>query len=189
MKVSGVCGVLLVALCAGSAAADDGDSGDNLPAGRFGMSVGVRQGGGLLNQYGIALVAAAEAGYLLSDPEQDVTAGLAWSVVWGWFGPDDQASLTGALHTLEFNFGARLRRRWEAMPLPAFLYIGSGITLLRSNVPLPPEQKRVYVGPYAAAGLEGYWTRTMNLSLEVRYGLVVGGPGSLSLVLGIGFGR
>ena len=162
---------------------------ERLPAGKFGVSVGVRQGLGQLNDdYGAGVVGAMEAAYHPSALPSQLSLGLAWSVAWGWFGFDDQASVTGSLRLLELNFGIRLRRPISEV-VPRFLVAGSGATFLRSNVPIPPDLERIYIGPYVTLGLEQFLSNSTILSFEARYGLIATGPGGISLVLGIAFGR
>lgn len=184
-----VLGLVIMAGTAGTVLAQDNGRDDGLPAGKFGISAGVRQGlGSLGNDFGPGVVSAVEAGYHLSGPDSALSPGLHWSVAWGWFGFDDQASLTGSLKLLEFNFGARVRRLLGS-EVPRFIALGGGLTLLRSNVPIPPDLERVYVGPYVTLGIEQYLSKEFLLSFEARYGLIVGGPGGISLSLGIAFGR
>jgi hypothetical protein len=185
MKHAGLLGLVLVAALGADAAAQDAEEG--VPPGNFGMSLGVRQGMGRLgNDFGLGMVAAMEAGYHPTSPDSSVSFGLEWSVAWSWFG-SDQASIAGSLSLLEFNFGARLRRLINE-PLPRFLVLGSGVSLLRTNVPIPPDDERFYLGPYVAAGIEQYLFEKLLLSFEIRYGMLVGGPGSICLNLGVGFG-
>jgi len=181
--------VALVVGLEGAALAQDDTVDDGLPAGKFGISAGVRQGlGGLGTDFGPGVVSAVEAGYHLSGPDSVLSPGLHWSVAWGWFGFDDEASLTGSLKLLEFNFGARVRRLIGS-GVPRFVALGGGMTLLRSNVPIPPDLKRTYFGPYVTVGIEQYLSREFLLSFEARYGLISGGPGGISISLGIAFGR
>lgn len=179
-------GLLLVAMLAPQAMAQDEGK---LPSGKFGLSLGVRQGIGRLGgDYGLGMVGAVEAGYHPTAADRALSAGLSWSVVWSWFGPDDQASITGSLHLLEFNFGAELRRLIDE-PTARFLSLGTGISLLRANVPIPPDQARVYLGPYVSAGIEQFaFGGDLLISFEARYGLIVGGPGTISFAIGVGFG-
>jgi hypothetical protein len=168
------------------AAAQDEDEG--LPSGNFGLSVGVRQGmGRLSDDFGPGLVTAMEAGYHPTRPDSSLSFGLEWSVAWSYFG-SDQASIAGSLRMLEINFGVRLRRLIHD-PLPRFLVVSSGVTVLRTNVPIPPDDERLYLGPYVSAGVEQYLFEKLLLSFDVRYGLLAGGPGSISLALGVGFGN
>lgn len=177
-----VAGLVAVSADAAAQVEDEG-----LPAGNFGLSIGVRQGmGRLSDDFGPGMVAAMEAGYHPTSPDSSVSFGLEWSVAWSWFG-SDQASIAGSLSLLEFNFGARMRRLINE-PLPRFLVLGAGVSLLRTNVPIPPEDERLYLGPYVAAGVEQYLYQKLLLSFEIRYGMLAGGPGSIALALGVGFG-
>ncbi len=162
---------------------------DGLPAGKYGVSFGLRQGvGSLGDDFGLGAVAAVEAGFHPTALDSGVSAGLHWSVAWGWFGFDDQASVTGSLQLVELSFGGRLRRLLGD-GAARFLAVGGGITLLRSNVPIPPDLERVYIGPYVTLGAEQFLSSSLIVSFEARYGLIVGGPGGVSFALGIAFGR
>ena len=173
-----------VSVVAADAAAQE-DEG--LPAGNFGLSVGVRQGmGRLSDDFGPGVVMAMEAGYHPTRPDSSVSLGLEWSAAWSWFGAD-QASIAGSLQMLELSMGVRLRRVINE-PRPRFLVLSPGVSVLRTNVPIPPDDERHYVGLYVAAGVEQYLYEKLMLSFDVRYGMVVGGPGSISLALGVGFG-
>lgn len=188
-RISAVLALVLVAALGSPAMAQDEGDGDGLPAGKFGISVGVRQGvGSLGGDFGLGAVGAVEAGFHPGALDRLLSAGLHWSVIWGWFGFDDAASVTGSLKLLEFNFGLRFRRQL-AEGAPRFLVIGGGATLLRSNVPIPPDSERVYLGPYLTLGVEQFVSNSVILSFEARYALLFNGPGGISLALGISFGR
>ena len=161
---------------------------DSLPAGRFGVVAGARTGVGALgDRFGWGPVWGMEAGYNPADTERDWSFGVAWSVLWGYFGADRPEVSDGSLWLLEMNLGGRVRRLvGEANQ--AYLVGSMGLTLLRTNTPIPPDNERSYVGPYAGIGLEGYANSKYLLSFEVRYGVFAGGPGSLSIWAGFSFG-
>ncbi|MCG8418182.1 MAG: hypothetical protein MJE77_09600 [Proteobacteria bacterium] len=176
---------LIIVLCPPTWAQDD----DSLPPGKFGVSVGVRQGFGQLgDDFGPGAVGAIEAGFHPAAFDQRLSIGLHWSVAWGWFGfVDNQASVTGSLKLLELHFGTRIRRMLGDPQ--RFLWLGTGVTLLRSNVPIPPDLERDYIGPHVSLGAEQFLAGSFIVSFEARYGLIVGGPRSISLALGIAFGH
>lgn len=158
---------------------------DALPSGRIGASVGLKQGtGGLGNDFG--LVAGIEAGYHPTRVDQRLSVGGFWAVRRIWFGEDDR-SVAGGLDMIELDFGARLRVAMER-GAPRFLVVGAGASLLRANVPLPPDDARDYVGPYATLGFELY-VHDVLIGLEGRYGLLAFGPGSFSLLGSVSLGR
>ena len=165
---------------------------DELPAGRFGVVAGLRAGGGAFgDRFDPGPIWGLEAGYNRTDTERNWSFGLAWSVLWGWFGPARPSVNDGSLWLLEMNFGGRVRRLLGDEDL-AYLIGSVGFTLLRTNTPIPPDMEQSYAGPYAGIGVEGYLADKYLLSFEVRYGLFtigpVGGPGTLSLLFGFSFG-
>jgi hypothetical protein len=158
---------------------------NELPAGRIGASVGVKQGtGGLGGDFGV--VAGIEAGYHPTGVDQRFSLGGFWAVRRSWFGEDD-TSIAGALNLIELDFGGRLRVALER-GAPRFLVLGTGVSLLRANVPLPPDDQRHYVGPYGSLGFELY-VNGILIGLEGRYGLLALGPGSFSVLGSVSLGR
>ncbi len=158
---------------------------DELPRGRIGASVGVKQGtGGLGGDFGV--VAGIEAGYHPTGLDQRFSLGAFWAVRRSWFG-EDETSIAGALNLIELDFGGRLRVALER-GAPRFLVLGAGASLLRANVPLPPDDSRHYVGPYGSLGFEVYVNGVL-IGLEGRYGLLAFGPGSFSVLGSVSLGR
>jgi hypothetical protein len=103
-----------------------------------------------------------------------------------WFG-EDETSIAGALNLIELDFGGRLRVALERGS-PRYLVLGAGASLLRANVPLPPDDERHYVGPYGSLGFEVY-VQDLLIGLEARYGLLALGPGSFSVLASVSLGR
>lgn len=153
-----------------------------LPAGRFGVATGVRQNTGALgNSYGLGGVVGIEAGYQPSKAGRTYDIGAAWAVLWGFFPSDDPELVKEWLRVLEMSFGFRLRR--SIAPRKARFLVGSaGLSLYRTNVPVPPDGDRLYLGAYVGIGIDQYVANRYLFNLEARYGLLGGGPGSLSLV-------
>ncbi len=181
----GFCALVVAVLCAAAAPA----GADELPAGRFGVIAGARTGTGALgDRFGFGPVWGMEAGYNPADTERNWSFGVAWSVLWGWFRADRPSVNDGSLWLLEMNFGGRVRRRLGATS-QAYLVGNVGVTVLRTNTPIPPDDKRSYLGPYAGIGVEGYASAKYLVSFEARYGVFAGGPGSLSFLLGFSFGK
>ena len=163
-------------------------AGEDLPSGKIGMSMGMRQGSGQLGEdFGLGLIIGVEAHYHPTSIDRDWSMGAAWSVVRGWFGPDDTASITGSLDVLEFNFGLRVRRMLGP-GLPRYFVVSSGVSMLRTNVPIASDNERVHFGPYAAIGVEQYLKGRYLFAVEARYGIIATGPGSFSFALGFYFG-
>lgn len=187
-RTGATAGVMLGALLAVMLAAPPSahaQRADALPSGRIGASVGVRQGmAGRGGDFGI--MAGIEAGYHPTRLDQRFSLGGFWAVRRSWFG-EDQGSIAGALDLIELDFGARLRVALER-GAPRFVVLGAGASLLRPNVPLPPDDESTYVGPYASLGFEFYFHEVL-IGLEARYGLLALGPGSFSLLGGVSVGR
>jgi hypothetical protein len=159
-----------------------------LPAGRFGGAVGVRQNGGALgNSYGLGGVFGIEAGYQPNRAGRTHDLGVSWAVLWGFFPSDDPELVKEWLRVLEMSFGLRFRRSL-AQSTPRFLVASAGLSLYRTNVPVPPDDNRLYLGPYAGIGVDQYVANRYLANLEARYGLLGGGPGSLSLGLSFAVG-
>lgn len=158
-----------------------------LPAGRIGVNLGVRQGLGRLgNEFGVGMLGGIEAGYHPTRLDQRLSPGVFWAVRRSWFG-DDEASIAGSLDLIELDFGARLRMAQE-LGAPRFLVLGAGASVLRTNVPLPPDDRRNYVGPYVSLGFEFFAGRVL-FGVDARYGLIALGPGSLSWTLSASLGQ
>lgn len=166
---------------------DDGLAEDALPSGRIGVSVGLRQGVGALgNAYGLGVVGSLEAGYHPTRLSQRFSIGGLWALRRSWFG-EDEASVAGALHLIELDFGGRVRIA-QSLGLRRFLVLGTGISLMRANVPLPPDRARNYVGPFASLGFEFFY-RNVLVGIDGRYGLFATGPSGFSWTIGVSVGQ
>lgn len=153
-----------------------------LPAGRFGVATGVRQNTGALgNSYALGGVIGIEAGYQPSKAGRTYDLGASWAVLWGFFPSDDPELVKEWLRVLEMSFGLRFRRSLT-QSTPRFLVASGGVSLYRTNVPVPPDGDRLYLGPYVGIGIDQYLANRYLFNLEARYGLLGGGPGSLSLL-------
>ena len=53
---------------------------------------------------------------------------------------------------------------------------------------VPPDNDRLYLGPYGSIGLDQYLGASTMLSFAVRYGLIGTGPASLGVRFGISWG-
>jgi hypothetical protein len=164
----------------------------DLPAGKIGATAGLRQGvGSLGNAFALGPLIGFEAGY---HPRllwfQNWSFGVNWSILWGTFDPDDASQVAGDLNVREMSMGIRIRRllAGEEEEVPRFVVLSTGVSLLRSNVPLPPDADRDYIGPYLGFGVEQYLARRYLLSFEARYGIIGSGPGSFSFMVGFAFG-
>lgn len=160
---------------------------DAIAPGRIGAGIGLRTGlGRLASDFGLGVIGSIEAGYHPTPLDQRVSFGVNWAVRRGWFGDDDEASVAGALHLTEFDFGARMRVLMVA-PNQRFLTLGAGLSLLRTNVPVPPDNERIYVGPYGSLGTEFFFV-DYQVTAEIRFGLIGTGPASISFMAGVSLG-
>ena len=186
-RARGLALALALALGLGVAFAPSKARADELPAGKLGLGMGGRLGVGTLGSaFGTGGLLTVQAGYQPTNRERALSFGVTWSFTSSWFGFDDAASLAGSLRLSELALGARVRRKLGGRH-DRFAFVGAGVILLRSNVPIPPDDDRNYVGPYAAVGAEG-WAASYLFGVEFRYGLLAGGPGSLSVILSVSVG-
>ncbi len=153
-----------------------------LPAGRFGLATGIRQNTGAVGaDYGFGFLLGVEAGYQPSLAGRRYSLGANWGLLWGRFGADNPALVNDLLIVLEMNFGGRLRLAIDENS-PRFVFLGVGGTVLRTNFPVDPGNRRSHFGPYVSVGLDQYLSSEFLVALEARYGVIASGPTSLSLV-------
>jgi hypothetical protein len=155
---------------------------DRIPEGRFVLVAGARANTGSLGEaFDRGWVYGFEAGY------QPGWLGAAWSLLWGRFDSEDPTRADPELRMLEMHFGLRLR--WPLTErTPRFLVGIAGATLQRSNIPIPPDPGRIYAGPFAGLGVEQLILGKYMLAVEGRYGMFVGGPAGLTLLVSLAFG-
>jgi len=163
------------------------DEGDALPAGKFGAIGALRQNvGGLGEQYAFGWLWGFAAGYQPTRRGQAFSFGLDWSALFGRFYASQPTIADDPLLAVEMSIGARVRTALGE-EAPRFLVGTAGATLLRTSVPVPPDQDRLYLGGYAGFGVEQY-VGNLLFGLEARFGLLGDGPTGLTLVAGISFG-
>jgi hypothetical protein len=179
-------GVVASGVIALLAAADTGSAhADTMPKGRLAGVIGLRNGTQSLNDaFGMGFLYGVEAAWEPLPDGRRFGYAIVWNVLFGNFG-EDPAAITGSLDIVEMNLG--LRARFAPRDPARSLFIGGGPALLRANAPLPPDNERSYVGGFVGFGLEQLALDKALITLELRYGLI-NGPGSLSVLLGIGFG-
>lgn len=172
---------MILALAAGPAAAQDDE--DGLPTGRFGAVTAFRQNVGELgSSYGLGFLFGLEAGYQ-PGADRELSIGINWSVLFrGWYFADDASLVEQSINAAEMSLGLRLQRSLSRR-VPRYLVLSGGATLLRTSIPVPPDDERLYLGPYAGIGIEQYVLRSGFVGVEARYGLIAGGPGSMSILL------
>ena len=164
---------------------------DDLPSGKFGAFGAIRQNLGELGKsYGNGWMMGIDAMYQPTRPGQSFSFGLAWSVAFiGRFGADDIEVADSPLKIVEMTAGLRLRRALSEVE-PRYVFATGGGAVLRTNVPVPPDDKRVYYGGYGGLGYEQYvrFLGRSLLSFEARYSLLGKGPQSVTVLFGIGWG-
>ncbi len=160
-----------------------------IPRGKFGFSTGLRQNTGSLGKdYGFGWLIGLSAGYQPPFLDTRYSIGADWGVLWGRFRRDDPELVLEELFLVEMHFGLRLRAAFQES-VPRFLTLGGGGILQRADTPIKPDDKRVYLGPYVAVGLDQYLANRYLISLETRYGLIGTGPQSFTVLLSFHFGE
>ncbi|HKE16425.1 MAG TPA: hypothetical protein VKB80_16245 [Kofleriaceae bacterium] len=159
-----------------------------LPSGKWGMVAALRQNiGELADSYDFGWLWGFQAGYQPTRQGQAFSFGLDWQVLFG----RSYAAHTGIpddpLLIVEMNFGTRVRTALGE-EAPRFLVGSAGLTLLRTSVPVPPDNDRLYVGGYAGFGVEQYVLGNMLVGLDARFGMFGSGPAGLTLLFSIAFG-
>ncbi len=165
------------------APADEGE----LPSGKFGLLAALRQNIGELGEsYGFGWLWGFEAGYQPTRQGQLFSFGLDWSVLFGRAYASRSTIADDPLLIVEMSFGTRVRTALGE-EAPRFLVGSAGATVLRTSVPVPPDQERLYVGGYAGLGLEQYVGNWL-LGLDARFGLFGSGPSGLTLLFSVSSG-
>jgi len=155
---------------------------DEPPTGRFVFTLGARENIGFLGDtFSRGWLFGIEAGY------QPGWFGLHWALLFGLFDTDNERAVDRSLNLVNMYFGARTRFAL-GNTTPRFLVLTGGLELERSNIPIDDRSDRTFLGPYVGLGLEQILVGRFGVSLETRYGLLVGGPQSLTLLLSFSFG-
>lgn len=173
---------LIVVAAAGSAEAQV-----EVPRGDYGVILQIGQNAGETGDaYRLAWLGGVKAGY---EPLRfgKSALGASWSLAGGqYFVAGDQLP-DATIGVLEMSLGLRYRRLLGTTT-PRFLALGAGGTILRLGRALPPDNDRVYLGPYATVGLDQYIGTKILLSFMARYGLIGTGPASLGLRISVSIG-
>jgi hypothetical protein len=164
-------------------------SAEELPAGQLGLTFGARQPlGSLGGQFSVGLVGGIQAGWQPTSTDRRLSLGVDWSLSWGYHWADDASDNAAKLSSREMSLGVKARILAGQAAAPLFLSTGVGAVLLRTSVPVPPDDERSYLGMYWSAGPELYVLGRYLIHFDVRYGPFLDGPGSLTLSLGLAFG-
>jgi hypothetical protein len=177
----GVATAAVIVALAGPAAADP------LPSGMIGPVIGGRQGIGAVEpQFGLGAVLGVEAGWQPMRALQRVGVALRWRTLFSGYWSADASNVAGDLRVIEMDFGVYGRFALGAQA--RYFDLGGGWSVLRSNVPLNPDDRRTYDGPFADVGLEQYISASTSVTFELRAGELVLGPTTLSALIGVRFG-
>ncbi len=176
---------LLVALLLAAAAAPA--AADTLPSGMIGLVGGVRQGiGPVAPQFALGALWGIEAGWQPMVATRTFGWAVRWRTLFSGYWSADAANTATDLRVVEMDVGGALRIAPDRGK-GRLVDLGGGISALRTNVPLAPDGHRSYFGPYVMAGLEQFVGSTMSVTFEIRIG-EIGGPDTLSALVGIKFG-
>jgi hypothetical protein len=184
------CASFALALAVIGAAPAAGWAEDDMPAGKVGVFGAIRQNlGELGDSYGVGWMFGIDAHYQPTRLGQGFSLGLAWSAaLFTRFGADDASLADTSLSVVEMNLGLRLRRSLSRTK-PRFLVATGGGSILRTSVPVPPSDDRLYLGGYAGLAYEEYFLTTWLVTIEARYSLIgPDAPRSASVVIGLGWG-
>ena len=181
---------LIAALCFCSAVAHDReawaeDDDPSAASGRFGLVLALRDNLGDLGElYNTGFLWGFHAGLDKPVGESDWHVGLAWNtLVRGYYFSSDRTQVNNSIHLTEVNLGVNASHTVFREGQRAF---GTGgAVLLLSNLPIPPANKRRYVGWYAGVGYRRNIVGEWSLSAEARYSRLGHGLANVNLVFGI----
>ncbi len=173
--------ILILALAAPAAAAD------TLPSGMIGPIFGGRQGTGAVEpQFGLGALWGIEAGWQPMRQAQRVGLAVRWRTLFSGYWSNDASNVAAQLRVIEMDLGAYGRIALGQQP--RYFDLGAGWSVMRSNIPLNPDGKRSYTGPWVGVGLEQFIGSSTSVTFEIRAGEVALGPTTLSAIFGIKFG-
>jgi hypothetical protein len=179
-------------IAAAAVAAARPAAADTLPNGMIGLVGGARSGVAAVGpQFRVGAVWGIEAGWQPSSLNR-LGYAVRWRTLFSGYWSDAPDNPATNLRVVEMDLAPYLRfevRGQESRGnAPHFVNVGFGVSLLRSNVPLAPDDRRSYWGPYAAFGLEQFVGTSMSVTFEARVGELFTGPTTASALFGIKFG-
>lgn len=173
--------VLLAAMVVGPAGPARAEP---LPSGSIGVLFGLGGGTGkYARQLGLGYYLGGQAAWQPMATERRIGWSLKWSFVFGTMYEAESARLSTYLRTLQMDFMAGFRVRPGTNPR-RYLALRGGVELFRSNEGIQPDNHRAFVGPVAAAALEQYAFGSFLFNVDLRYGLIGGGPAEIALLAG-----
>jgi hypothetical protein len=171
---------MLVALAVASPA-----RAQSLPSGSIGVLFGA---GGGVGRYARSLGLGyyqfgGQAAWQPMRVEQRIGWSVKWSFVFGTMYDAESTRVSPYLRTLQMDLMAGLRLRPGQSPR-RYLVLRGGVELFRANEVIKPDNQRAFVGPVAAAAFEQYLFGVFMLNVDVRYGLIGGGPAEAAVLVG-----
>jgi hypothetical protein len=161
---------------------------DGLPPGMIGVVGGIRSGtNAVQSQFRIGALWGIEAGWQPMSPTSRFGYAVRWRALFSGFWSAAPSNPASTLRVVEMDVAPSLRIA-PRPGQPRFLDVGGGLSLLRSNVPLAPDMKRAYWGPFVSVGLEQFIGSTMSVTFEIRVGELFIGPTTASAIVGFKVG-
>src|SRR5262245_51595074 len=177
----------LVAILGSVAAHAAPAAADAPPSGMIGPVVGVRSGIGAVGpEFNVGGLWGIEAGWQPIAATRRIGYAIRWRTLFSGYWSGDNSNIADELRVVEMDLGF-YGRFAPAAGKPRYIDLGAGWSLLRSNVPLAPDARRSYQGPYIGFGLEQLVSASASVSIELRVGELTG-PDTVSALLGVRFG-
>jgi hypothetical protein len=156
-----------------------------LPSGSLGVVFGV---GGGTGRYASSLgygyyQFGGQAAWQPTRTERRLGWSLKWACMFGTMYGAESTRIGVELQTLQMDFMAGFRLR-PGKSFRRYLALRGGVELFRANEVIEPDGQRAFVGPVAAAAVEQYLFGVILLNVDVRYGLIGGGPAEIALLVG-----
>jgi len=163
-----------------------------LPPGSLGPIIGGISGTGAdAKRLGAGVQYGAQASWQPMSSDSTWGWAIRWATMFGRNYGGTAAQVDSKLSTLQMDGPLGLRYRPWATPRRS-LTLRGGAELLRTNEPIPTssdagaEMRRAFLGGVASVGIDQYLWSFAMLSVDVRYGMIGGGPSQIALVVGFG---
>jgi hypothetical protein len=170
--------VAVAVACATSAAAEP------LPSGAIGAAGGAISGTGAdAKRVGFGYTFGGQASWQPMKTEQKIGYSLRWSLMFASLQQGSAAQIIDRLRTVQMDATLGIRFRPWVSP-SRYLTVRVGGELFRSNQPVPPENRRAFVGAIGSVGYDQYFGRVL-LSVDARFGPFGPGPNEAALIFGL----
>jgi hypothetical protein len=182
--------VVVVALVAGLTTTANAES-DRLPSTSLGAITGVVAGAGpSAKPLGVGFALGFSAAVQPMRSDQRLGWSLRWSSLFQYqniLSNATAARISGdvRLYQADVVFRGRFAPTDRS---GTYLTGGVGLSLLRSNQPVPPDSQRVWAGGIVTLGVDKYVWSGFLLSLDARFGLIGNGPTTIATLLTVGYG-